>query len=101
MKLKQLKLEGLLVQKITQMICKMRKTPMAVGAPETKDLMGVETPETKETEERVVVKKEITKKEIGKKIMAQERRKIMVEDRMATTKERTTEINLIGKIPFL
>ena len=100
MKLKQLKLEGLLVQKITQMICKLRKTPMAVGAPETKDLMGVETPETKETEERVA-KKETTKKEIGKKIMAQERRKIMVEDRMATTKERTTEINLIGKIPFL
>ena len=90
MKLKQLKLEGLLVQKITQMICKMRKTQMGVG-----------TPETKETEERVVVKKEITKKEIGKKIMAQERRKIMGEDRMATTKERTTEINLIGKIPFL
>ena len=90
MKLKQLKLEGLLVQKITQMICKLKKT-----------LMGVGTPETKETEERVVVKKEITKKEIGKKIMAQERRKIMGEDRMATTKERTTEINLIGKIPFL
>ena len=89
MKLKQLKLEGLLVQKITQMICKMRKTPMAVGAPETK-----------ETEERVA-KKETTKKEIGKKIMAQERRKIMGEDRMATTKERTTEINLIRKIPFL
>ena len=100
MKLKQLKLEGLLVQKITQMICKMRKTQMGVGTPETKDLMGVETLETKETEERVA-KKETTKKEIGKKIMAQERRKIMVEDRMATTKERTTEINLIRKIPFL
>ena len=55
----------------------MRKTPTRVETP---------------------AKMERRKKEIGKTVMAQERRKIMGGDRTAT-KETRTEINL--KIPFL
>ena len=83
---KQLKLRP---KKMTQMISKVVKTPIRV-----------ETLKTKETKERVA-KMGTRKKEIEKRVMAQERGKIMGEDRMATTKETKTEINLIGKIPFL
>ena len=62
------------------MILKVRKTPTGV---ETLTRMGTR------------------KKEIGRQIMGQGRRKIMEGGRMATTKETRTEINLIGKIPFL
>ena len=73
------------------MILKVRKTPRRVETLETKERGKV----------RMVTRMVTRKKEIGKKAMAQERGKIMGEDRMATTKETKTEINLIGKIPFL
>ena len=50
---------------------------------------------------RVETRERVAKMGTRKKEMAQERGKIMGEDRMATTKETKTEINLIGKIPFL
>ena len=55
------------------------------------------TPIRVETQTRMVTTR---KKEIGSKVMVQERRKIMEGDRMAATKETRTEINLIRKIPF-
>ena len=85
-KLKQLLLE----KKITMMmIFRVRRIPT-----------GVETLVTSRTRVKVT-KMGRRKTEIGKPGLGQERIKITGEDRMGTTKETRTEINLIGKIPFL